>query len=388
VKNNDFYSVFFLIGSVHGGGAEKQCLFQANLLAKLGRHVTIFVLSPLALEYKLSNQLRIISLCDLSRGNKLNKLFNVLKSILVLRKCLQKTKHPVTLYAWLELSHFMSIFSSLFTKAKLIWAIRNSNMNIHKHYWKMNVLTKINSLVSRYIDLFIANSYSGLTFYREELSYKMKDSLVIQNSIDNSVYYPLSLSEKNELRSKLGLSIDKIIILTASRVDQIKNLGSMIKAIALLKKHTHYNFRWIHLGAGKDQYVLSLREQIKHLGLADCISFLGATDNVSEYMKIADLFVLSSLSEGLSNSLLEAISCRAFCISTDVGDSSKFLDNQSIIQGFSHKNIAKKIQWALALPEIDRENLIEKAFSYINIQCDPKKNQMQLYTAIKSLQEK
>ncbi len=385
MKSKEGNSIFFLIGSLHGGGAEKQCLFQAELLAKLGENVTIFVLSALPEAYKPSKQLQIVSLCDLSRGNKIKKVFCIFKAILLLRSHLGKTKYPVVLYAWLELSHFISIFASLFTNTKLICGIRNSNIKAHKKYWKMYVIAKINGMFSSRVDLFIANSFAGLIFYKEKLHYKMTQSIVIDNFIDFSHYLFLSSEQKKSLKRQNGIQEEMKIILTVSRITEIKNIESMIYAISYLQKLMPGGFKWIHLGSKKSNYYEALNKIIQRLFLEEYVCFLGESEKVSDYMQIADLFVLPSLSEGVSNSLLEAIACHTLCISTNVGDSIRFLDKKMIIEGFSPELICEKIQWALSTPDYESKEIINYSYHRLKDQCDIEKNGIKLLALIKDL---
>ncbi len=385
MKSNEVNAIFFLIGSVHGGGAEKQCLFQAELLAKSGKNVTIFILSPLPLECKLSNQLKIVSICDLSRGNKICKGIEVFKAIFVLRKFLQKAKRPVILYAWLELARFISFFASLFINVKLVWAIRDSNIGSHRHQWKMYLLEKINSMFSRYVDLFVSNSFAGLLFYKKQLHYTITRSIVIDNFIDFYHYLFLSSEQKKIIKKQSGIPEEIKIILTVSRITGKKNLESMIYAVLYLKKVMPSGFKWVHLGTGRADYCIILNKIIRRLFLEEYVCFLGESDRVVDYMQIADLFVLPSLSEGVSNSLLEAIACHTLCISTRVGDSARFLDKKAIIEGFSPELICEKIQWALSMPTHESKEIISFSYHRLTDQCDLEKNEKKLLDLMKDL---
>src|SRR5262249_53456483 len=61
------------------------------------------------------------------------------------------------------------------------------------------------------------------------------------------------------------------------------------------------------------------RALCNQLGLNDCVTFFGEQSNVSTFLVSADLFVMSSVSEGLPISLLEAMSAGLPAIVTDVG---------------------------------------------------------------------
>jgi glycosyltransferase involved in cell wall biosynthesis len=64
---------------------------------------------------------------------------------------------------------------------------------------------------------------------------------------------------------------------------------------------------------------ISLRKLSDELGLSECVTFFGEQADVSPFMLAADLFVMSSVTEGLPVSLLEAMSVGLPAVVTDVG---------------------------------------------------------------------
>jgi len=70
-----------------------------------------------------------------------------------------------------------------------------------------------------------------------------------------------------------------------------------------------------------------LKEYTKRLGLNDSVIFTGAREDIPEFLNALDLFVLCSTSEGLSITLLEAMSAGLPIIATDVGGNSEAIKN-------------------------------------------------------------
>jgi len=368
-------NIIFFIGSLTGGGAEHQCLLKAKKIAEKNTQVTIFTLTKLN-KLNLDNEaLKIISLCNLNEGNKINKIISVIKAILCLRKYIKSLNGKVILYAWLEVPQFISFWSVLFTDAKLIWAIRNSNMGVHKYYWKMNAVIKLNRFFSGRVDAFVANSCCGLNFYKNKLHYKIKKDLVLANSIN--LTHDSFYSSRVELREKLKIEEGRFVVVSVSRLSPIKNVENMLFAVANVHKKKPDFLQYLIVGSGEPGYVSQLNKLVKELEIEHIVKFTGEirkASAVEKYMQAADLFISASLSEGLSNSLLEAMANQVLCLSTDVGDANIFLPHENIISGFDSAAIAEKISWALSLNQIKRKEIIEKSYKNIASYCDPDRN--------------
>jgi glycosyltransferase involved in cell wall biosynthesis len=87
----------------------------------------------------------------------------------------------------------------------------------------------------------------------------------------------------------------------------------------------------IHLsiyGTGEDSYIAKLKELIKEYDVQGKIELMGRTSNVSEVLKNADAFLMTSDYEGMPNALLEAMATGLVCISTDCRTGPKdMIDN-------------------------------------------------------------
>ncbi len=76
---------------------------------------------------------------------------------------------------------------------------------------------------------------------------------------------------------------------------------------------------------GEGPELTALRSLAESLGVADRVRFEGARQDVVAYLRAADIFVLPSRSEGLSNALLEAMACGLACVATPVSGTAELL---------------------------------------------------------------
>jgi glycosyltransferase involved in cell wall biosynthesis len=105
-------------------------------------------------------------------------------------------------------------------------------------------------------------------------------------------------------------------LLYVGRLAPLKDHATLLRAVAITRTHHPDVQLWI-VGDGPREF--SLRKLTDELGLNECVNFFGEQTNVSPFMLAADLFVNSSVTEGLPVSLLEAMSVGLPAVVTDVG---------------------------------------------------------------------
>ena len=141
--------------------------------------------------------------------------------------------------------------------------------------------------------------------------------LVIPNGVDTDEYRPAGESERTELRARLGLA-DAPLVLFVGRLIDVKGVDTVVRALPEVPE-----LRFLALGDGPERETLMrLAEEV---GVAERASFPGATARVAEHLRAADVFALPSRSEGLSNSLLEAMASGLACLATPVSGTRALL---------------------------------------------------------------
>ena len=116
-------------------------------------------------------------------------------------------------------------------------------------------------------------------------------------------------------RSALGLPEESSIVLWTGRLDPVKGLATLVDSfvdVATANKNAYL----LLVGSGPLREQLS--RQIAGLNMTKRVLMLGARDDVPALLKAADVFVLPSRTEGLPNSLLEAMASPCAVVATDV----------------------------------------------------------------------
>lgn len=147
-----------------------------------------------------------------------------------------------------------------------------------------------------------------------------KINVIYNGIIDNASPPDLSLKQS------LNIEPDDIVLGTISRLDTIKNQTMMLRAF---KKATslHPNIKLLIVGDGPLKQELHALTQ--ELDLSDVVIFTGFQSNPQSYLAIIDVFLLPSLSEGTSMTLLEAMSFSKPSIATSVGGTPEIITHNT-----------------------------------------------------------
>ena len=122
---------------------------------------------------------------------------------------------------------------------------------------------------------------------------------VIPNAFNSSLFYPM---DKDEIKRKLNLPLDKNLILNVGNLYPVKGQGYLIEAVKELVKHRK-DILCIIIGDGPNRY--NLKSQIKKLGLEKYVKLAGVKkhDESPFWMNAADLFVFHVAPVGFSDAV-------------------------------------------------------------------------------------
>lgn len=161
---------------------------------------------------------------------------------------------------------------------------------------------------------------------------------VIANGVDTDRYRPTA--DQAAVRQKLGLPNDRLVMLTVGNLKPIKGHDILLKAMQKLDAASD---RISLIMVGADDLNGSLQQWASdHLQNND-VRFVGQQSDVLPWYQAADVFVLPSLSEGLSNALLEAMACGLPVIATNVGGNQDVIQHESnglLIEAGRPENLA------------------------------------------------
>ena len=130
---------------------------------------------------------------------------------------------------------------------------------------------------------------------------------VIPNGVDVSVFErDFSASELAGLRDNLNIRPDEKVIITTSRLVEKNAVDVVIRAVSILA-HEGMRVKFLILGSGSGKKFL--KELVQKEGVEERVIFLDDVPHseIPKYLKISDVFIRPSRSEGLGNSFIEAM---------------------------------------------------------------------------------
>ena len=164
-----------------------------------------------------------------------------------------------------------------------------------------------------------------LADYVKSINEKAK-VVIIPNGVDIENFSLKGIEDGRQalLKEKIGLKEDNRVIITVSRLVSKNCLDNLITAVAKVKSQLP-EIKLLIIGNGPLLKKLKLISE--RLNLNNSVLFLGeiSHENLPEYLKIADVFIRPSKSEGLGNSFLEAMATGVPIIGTPVGGIPDFL---------------------------------------------------------------
>jgi glycosyltransferase involved in cell wall biosynthesis len=155
-------------------------------------------------------------------------------------------------------------------------------------------------------------------------------SVIIPNGIPLE-RYRYSPSRRIALRAALGLSASAFVVISVGSMLNGKNYDCAIGGIAADRNIlTEADIHYLICGDGLERERLSIR--VSELGLADRIHFLGVRTDVPDLLSAADLFLSTSLYEGMPLAVLEALAASLPCLLSPLEEHREIAEGMQFVE--------------------------------------------------------
>jgi glycosyltransferase involved in cell wall biosynthesis len=304
--------IALFLPSLEGGGAERVFVQLANEFAARGVRVDLTLAAARGPYLQtLSAGVRVI---DFQASGVLRALPKLVGYV--------KRERPDVLMSGLDHANVVAILSRFLSgsRTRCVVSVRAVSSAIYRDDRTLATWTtlRLTKAAYRFTDAVIANSNA--------VAADLEDS--VPKSKLKTIYNPLDLVG---IERRCGVPVDhpwcaagaRPFVLSVGSLTPVKDFPTLLRAFALVRSTR--DCRLVILGEGPDRR--KLESLIDELGLRGDVLLPGFADNPFAWMRHANVFVSSSLTEGCPNALMEALACGTPVVSTDcIGGSSEVLE--------------------------------------------------------------
>jgi L-malate glycosyltransferase len=222
--------------------------------------------------------------------------------------------------------HILHIHSGTFFLATQAGILARTPVMIYTDHGRPLVESRIDVLMDRFsghfVDQIVAVSNKLKEYLIKQIKLPENKLMTLINGINTESY---CFREKSQtLLQEFRISPNHKVIGTVGRLAEVKDYTSLIEAFDIVHNKLP-DTALILVGDGPMR--TNLEQKIVELNLKGFIKLAGNRTDIPNLLNLFDLFVLSSLSEGTSVALLEAMASRVAPIVTNVGGNPSIVDN-------------------------------------------------------------
>lgn len=298
--------ISFFISSMSDGGAERVTLNLVNNLARRYPYEVDLVLASASGPFV--NQIdEKVTVVDLEAANTRSSLFKLSRYI--------RTRRPIAVVAAMHHANIVALIANkiCFNHSTKVIATLHINLsislenptNIRGKY----ILPAIR-ITYRWAHAIVGVSQGVVDDFLKHVESAKPNISVIFNPV---ITAELKRKSKHEVNHRWLQDKSKQTVLAAGRLGKQKNFELLIDAFKLIENETTASL--LILGEGDSRKLLQKR--IIDYELESRIELIGFVENPYAYMSQANVFVMSSIFEGLPTVLIEALYCGATLVSTD-----------------------------------------------------------------------
>jgi glycosyltransferase involved in cell wall biosynthesis len=308
----DDASTMHVIGSLHGGGAERLLTNLVTQQQADRERGSVVCLYPGGV-FRRTLEAEGIEVLDLGMRHASDTVGGLLKLAALLRE-----RRPAVVQSWM---YGANVFASLALgwagrgETRLIWGIFCSDVDASAYPWRSHRLHRgVARLFSAHVDGIVYNASQARDFHRS-IGFREPRSLVIPNCLDIHTFRP-DPSARATVRRELGIADEAVVVVMAARADPMKDWRGVRTAVDGLP-----GVVTVAIGEGTER----LTPQPGFIGL-------GWRDDVARIFSGADMFLLgSAFGEGTSLALAEAMACGLPCVVTEVGGNGALVGSAGIV---------------------------------------------------------
>lgn len=310
--------ILYLNDYLHGmGGAERNLIQTLEGIDRCRFSPVVCCLSggELALELKNNgNEVYNLNVKRIYGLNGLKKLVWLIRFI--------KQKRVRLIVSYHESSDWMGLIAAKFSGIPIISNRRDMGYKLkYRHLF-------IYKLCNKYFDRIIAVSDAVKNVIATKQKVPIEKIITIPNGVDTTLFS--NTYDNIGIRRSLGISEHEFVIGIIAGLRKIKGHIYFIQAASKVIKEFR-NVKYLIIGKDFNEPGCSKKELMDAaftLGVSDNIIFTGERKDIPELLSVVDIVVNPSLSEGMSNTLLEAMATEKTVIASNVGGNPHIISDK------------------------------------------------------------
>lgn len=233
---------------------------------------------------------------------------------------------PDVVQCWMYHANLLGL--ALMKPSIILWNIRCSDMDLSSYGSVYRFTVASGARLSRIPFAIVSNSHAGREAHTG-LGYRPKKWVIIPNGFDTEVFKP-DREAGEKIRKELGIDRNAEVIGLIARFDPMKDHECFLEAAnMLLDSDSRVHF--ILAGSGispSTQGLLSLISEKRHMSR---IHLIGERSDIPHVLNALDIATSSSMSEGMPNTIGEAMASALPCTTTDAGDSALLVGDAGFV---------------------------------------------------------
>ncbi len=249
---------------------------------------------------------------------------NDLRAVRMLTRFLQKNKFDIV-HSHTSKAGFVGRLSANKANVPLIiHTVHGYAYDDGYGFVKKQLFKYLEQKAAKWSDLLITISNELFRVTKEDIVGADKSVELIENGVDWQKFQTAAQS-RDKVRRELGIDQKQLLVGMISRLSHPKIPQDLIRAAALLKNR-RLDAKYLIVGNGPLES--DIDKLIKELKLENDFIRLGFREDIPEILSAIDVFVLPTLWEGRSMSILEAMAARKAIITTDIPANRELLENE------------------------------------------------------------
>jgi len=189
--------------------------------------------------------------------------------------------------------------------------------------------------------------------------------------VDTEKFHPMSRDER--LKKQLGIGKFQPVVISTRKLSAIYNVESLIRAVPRVLAEIPQT-KFVIIGNGEQEEYL--HEVVKTLCVSESVKFVGWVihNQLPKYLSLADIYVSTSISDGASNSLFEAMACELTSVVSDIPANHPWIEdgeNGFLFPEKDYETLASRIIYTINNEE-ERKNFGKKSRKIVQRKAEHK----------------